>query len=197
MGDNSFSGLLDEFRIYDRVLTPAEIQAELRSTTAKTLAFTILPGTGGEFSLQEVASGLSVPVQMATAPDGRIFVNELNSGNIQVVTPTAALPWQVQATPFATLPVVTGGERGLLGIAVDPNFIPNGFIYVFYTASGPVNRVVRFTATTSDGDTVATPPPLTLISFDNIPRRRVTTAASSISVRTACYISLLGRTIYG
>src|SRR5262249_39365201 len=100
-----FSGLLDELRIYDRVLTPAEIQAELRSGTAKTLAFTIQQGASGEFSLQEVASGLSVPVQMATAPDGRIFVNELVTGKIRVVTPTATLPWQVQVAPFATLPV--------------------------------------------------------------------------------------------
>ncbi len=75
-GTNTFSGLLDEFRIYSRVLTLAEIQAEL-SSTAKTLAFTILPGTGGDFSLQEVASGLNFPTAMATAPDGRIFVNEL------------------------------------------------------------------------------------------------------------------------
>jgi len=172
-GDNSFSGLIDEFLIYNRSLTPAEIQAELRSSTAKTLAFTILPGTGGEFSLQEVASGLSVPVQMATAPDGRIFVTELNTGNtsnsnIRVVTPTATLPWQLQATPFATLPVVTGGERGLLGIAIHPNFSQNGFVYVFYTASATVNRVVRFTATMSGGDTVATDPTPQII-FDNIP----------------------------
>ena len=105
---------------------------------------------------------------MATAPDGRIFVNELYQGNIRVVTPTATLPWQVQAAPFATLPVVTGNEKGLLGIAVDPNFSQNGFVYVFYTAAGPVNRVVRFTATTSGGDTVATSATPVII-FDNIP----------------------------
>ena len=144
-----------------------QTESELTSTQ-KTLGFTILPGTSGEFSLLEVASGLSVPVQMATAPDGRIFVNELNSGNIRVVTPTATLPWQLQAAAFATLPVVTGGEKGLLGIALHPNFIQNGFLYVFYTASGPVNRLVRFTATTAGGNTVATPaPPVTIL--DNIP----------------------------
>ena len=46
-------------------------ETELTSTE-KTLTFTILPGTGGKFSLQEVASGLSFPTAMATAPDGRI-----------------------------------------------------------------------------------------------------------------------------
>src|SRR5262245_26811338 len=149
-----------------------QTETELTSTE-KTLAFTILPGTkGGEFSLQEVVSGLNFPVQMATAPDGRIFVNELNSGKIRVVTPTATLPWQLQATPFATLlppDFTTGGEQGLLGIAVDPNFNVNKYVYVFYTAAGPVNRVGRFTATTSGGDTVATTPTTPEIIFDNIP----------------------------
>jgi glucose/arabinose dehydrogenase len=84
-----------------------------------------------------------------------------------VVNPTATLPWQVQNAPFATLPVVTGVEKGLLGIAVHPKFGQNGFVYVFYTASGPVNRVVRFTATTSNGDTVATTSPELIV--DNLP----------------------------
>jgi len=144
-------------------------QAETELTsTAKTLSFTILQGTGGAFTLQEVASGLNFPTAMATTPDGRIFVTELVTGKIRVVTPTATLPWQLQAAPFATLPVVTGNEKGLLGIAVDPSFSQNGFVYVFYTASGPVNRVVRFTATTSNGNTVADNQTPTVI-FDNIP----------------------------
>jgi glucose/arabinose dehydrogenase len=166
-GNNTFSGLLDEFRIFSRVLTQAEIQAEV-SSTAKTLTFTIPPGTGGEFSLQEVASGLGFPTAMATAPDGRIFVNEID-GNIRVVTPTATPPWLVQGAPFATLDVVTGEiEKGLLGIAVDPNFNMNNYVYVYYspTNSGPINRVVRFTATTSGGNTMATSP---TVIVDNLP----------------------------
>jgi len=145
-------------------------QAETELTsTAKTLSFTIPQVTGGAFSLQEVVSGLNFPTAMATALDGRIFVTELFTGKIRVVTPQATpLPWQLQAAPFATLPVVTGNEKGLLGIAVDPSFIQNGFVYVFYTASGPVNRVVRFTATTSGGNTVATST-LPKVIFDNIP----------------------------
>jgi len=137
--------------------------------TEKTLAFSIAAETGGAFSLEEVASGLNFPTAMATAPDGRIFVTELVTGNIRVVTPNP-LPqqWTVQTAPFATLPVVTGNEKGLLGIAVHPNFSQNGFVYVFYTATGPVNRVVRFTVTTSGGDTVATNATPEII-FNNIP----------------------------
>ena len=101
-------------------------QSEIELTsTEKTLSFTILQGSGGAFSLQQVVGNLSSPVAMATAPDGRIFVNELQTGNIRVVTPTITGPWQLQTAPFAHLPVVTGMEKGLLGIAVDPNFNSN------------------------------------------------------------------------
>jgi len=141
-------------------------ETELMSTE-RTLSFTISQGTGGAFSLQEVASGLNFPTAMATTPDGQIiFVTELVTGKIRVVTPTATLPWQLQAAPFATLTdIETGSEKGLLGIAVHPDFSHNGFVYVYYTVSGPVNRVVRFTAMTSGGNTVATSDPPELI-FD-------------------------------
>jgi glucose/arabinose dehydrogenase len=44
--------------------------------------------------------------------------------------------------------VNSSGERGLLGIAFDPQFATNGFVYVYYTATTPAihNRVSRFTA---------------------------------------------------
>ena len=145
-----------------------ESEVELTSTQ-RALVFTVAAGSAGEFSLQQVVGNLNVPVSLATAPDGRIFVSELATGNIRVVTPTTTLPWQLQAAPFAHLDVFSGGEHGLLGIAVDPNFNANGFVYVFYTPFGlPNNRVARFVATTVNGNTVATNPTPTII-FDNIP----------------------------
>lgn len=143
-------------------------QAEIELPTEETLAFSIAAGTDGDFSLLEVANGLDFPTAMATAPDGRIFVTEL-AGNIRVVTPNPPpQQWTLQVTAFAHLDVAPGGEKGLLGIAVDPMFSQNGFVYVFYTANGPFNRVVRFTATTSGGNTVAANPTPTLI-FGDIP----------------------------
>jgi glucose/arabinose dehydrogenase len=73
--------------------------------------------------------------------------------------------------------VCANSERGLLGVAVDPSFATNRFIYVFYTfkkhgvcptgqptnASNPVNRVSRFTLGDSNlasGETVL---------IDNVP----------------------------
>jgi glucose/arabinose dehydrogenase len=89
-----------------------------------------------------VASGIASPTAMAIAPDGRIFVCS-QSGALRVIKNGVLL-----ATPFATLSVDSVGERGLLGVALDPNFTLNHYIYLYHTVPGTPshNRVVRFTA---------------------------------------------------
>ena len=79
---------------------------------------------------------------MAFAPDGRLFVAE-QGGRLRVIKNGSLL-----ATPFLTVPTTATGERGLLGVAFDPAFATNGFVYVYYTAATPNthNRVSRFTA---------------------------------------------------
>jgi glucose/arabinose dehydrogenase len=94
------------------------------------------------FSEAVVATGISNPTAMAFAPGGRIFVSE-QTGNLRVIKNGSLL-----ATPFVTLTVDSSGERGLLGIAFDPNFASNRFIYLYYTVTSTPrhNRVSRFTA---------------------------------------------------
>src|SRR5262245_27638655 len=83
-----------------------------------------------------VASGLDLPASMAFLPDGRLLIGEKNSGNIRVVKNGALL-----ATPLLSLPAIAPdgtffdffSERGLLGMAADPAFETNGFLYVYYT----------------------------------------------------------------
>src|SRR5262245_23813600 len=79
---------------------------------------------------------------MEFAPDGRLLVSQ-QSGKLRIVQNGTLL-----ATPFLTLNVDPTGERGLLGVAFDPNFATNDFVYVYYTAISPTihNRVSRFTA---------------------------------------------------
>lgn len=100
-------------------------------------------------------SGLSNPTAMQIAPDGRIFVCQ-QGGALRVIENGVLL-----STPFVTLSVDSSGERGLLGIAFDPNFATNNFLYLYYTVpSNPGrNRVSRFTA---NGD-VAVPGSETII----------------------------------
>ena len=98
---------------------------------------------------------------MEIAPDGRIFVC-LQGGQLRVVKNGALLP-----TSFVTLTVDSSGERGLLGIAFDPNFATNNFVYVYYTVPGatPHNRVSRFTA---NGDVATNGSEAILLELNNL-----------------------------
>jgi glucose/arabinose dehydrogenase len=102
------------------------------------------------FAETRVATGLASPTAMAIAPDGRIFVSE-KGGTLRVVKNNALL-----AQPFLTVSVNTDSERGLLGVAFDPDFGSNRFVYVYYTtAAAPIhNRVSRFTASATNADVV-------------------------------------------
>ncbi|HMG73014.1 MAG TPA: PQQ-dependent sugar dehydrogenase [Pyrinomonadaceae bacterium] len=106
-------------------------------------------------------SGLSSPTAMDFAPDGRLFVC-LQGGNLRVIKNGVLLP-----TPFLTLTVDSAGERGLLGIAFDPNFATNNFVYVYYTVPGSPahNRVSRFTA---NGDVAVAGSQTNLLELDNL-----------------------------
>ena len=121
-------------------------------------AATLVP-TG--FTEALVASGLASPTAMQFAPDGRLFVCE-QTGRLRVIADGALL-----ATPFVTLNVDSSGERGLLGVAFDPAFASNHFVYVYYTtATAPIhNRISRFTA----AGNVAVPDSETVIlDLDNL-----------------------------
>lgn len=103
------------------------------------------------FAVEPVAQSLDVPVKMAFAPDGRLFFSELVTGNVRIVSAAGTL----LPAPFATVPVAGGGERGLLGIAIAPDFETSGHVFVFAaTAADAVlperSRILRLTAT---GDT--------------------------------------------
>jgi glucose/arabinose dehydrogenase len=97
------------------------------------------------FSRVALGSGLNGPTAMAFK-GSKIFVTE-KTGAIRIVRANGVL----RAAPWAVLHVSTESERGLLGIALDPDFATNGFVYVYYTTgpgakkySGtPENRVSR------------------------------------------------------
>jgi glucose/arabinose dehydrogenase len=106
----------------------------------------------GELAAQNPPAGFTYetlvdgPLDRATAmaftPDGRLLITERATGNVRVFQ-----DGQLQAAPWATISVHSGGqwaEAGLLGIAVDPGFVSNGYVYVYYTApGGSENRIAR------------------------------------------------------
>src|SRR6267142_6111857 len=129
----------DKFRISVRLLLLAAFSLLLHSLLSIEVKAATLPTN---FIETQFASGFTNPTAMAFAPDGRLFVCQQN-GQLRVYKNGALL-----ATPFVTLTVDSNGERGLLGVAFDPNFATNQFVYVYYTATTPAthNRVSRFTA---------------------------------------------------
>ena len=78
---------------------------------------------------------------IAWAPDGsnRLFVT-LKEGQVRIVKDGVVMP-----TAFATEAVFTSSECGLLGIAFDPGFVSNGYVYLFATvsSSGSMPRTIR------------------------------------------------------
>lgn len=100
--------------------------------------------TGAPVALEveRVASGLIAPWSLAFAPDGRMFVTE-RPGRLRVIVNGA-----LQPEPVAVLSdVAATGEGGLLGMALDPDFDTNGWLYLYYTyrSEGQLrNRVVRY-----------------------------------------------------
>lgn len=111
------------------------------------------------FTESLVATGISSPTAMQIAPDGRIFVCE-QGGRLRVIKNGTLL-----TTPFLTLTVSSSGERGLLGVAFDPNFSTNQYLYVYYTATTPNvhNRISRFTA---NGDVAVAGSELVIFELD-------------------------------
>ncbi len=88
--------------------------------------------------VETVVPDANFPVAMAWTPDGRLFYTE-KSGAIRVVE-----NGQLRDEPFAELDVDDLFERGLLGIAADPDFATNGYIYVYHSrADNGGHRVVR------------------------------------------------------
>lgn len=99
------------------------------------------------FTDSQVAGDIAGGTAMAFATDGRLFVCQQN-GQLRIIKDGVLLP-----TPFLTVATDSSGERGLLGVAFDPNFAANNYLYLYYTvATSPRhNRVSRFTA---NGDAV-------------------------------------------
>src|SRR5919202_5085035 len=95
-----------------------------------------LPGTAGAATLPSgfretmVFSGLTKPTAVRFAPDGRVFVAE-KSGLIKVFDSLS----DPTPTIFADLrtEVHNYWDRGLLGLALDPNFPARPYVYVLYT----------------------------------------------------------------
>ncbi len=128
--------------------------------------FAATPALAG-FVDEQVATGITSPTAMEFAPDGRLFVSQ-KTGALRVIKNGSLLP-----TPFTSLTVDSAGERGLLGIAFDPNYATNRFVYVYHTVPAPTggsahNRVTRFTADAANPDVAVAGSGTPILDLDNL-----------------------------
>ena len=94
------------------------------------------------FAVTRIPGTLASPTMVHAAPDGRVFVSE-QGGTLRVIKNGTLL-----AAPFLTVTTGIERERGLFGLAFDPQFATNHYVYIYYTATTPTvhNRISRFTA---------------------------------------------------
>ena len=81
------------------------------------------------------SNGLSLPTAVRFAPDGRVFVAQKNGvikvfASLTATTPTTFADLRTQVDDY--------WDRGLLGLALDPNFPANPYVYVLYTYDAPI-----------------------------------------------------------
>jgi glucose/arabinose dehydrogenase len=103
-------------------------------TAQNTTTITIADNDPGNFSRQTFLSGLNLPTSFDWSPDGsRMYVTE-KSGVVRV-----AVNGTLSGTPFIDISaqVNSGGDRGLLGLAVHPDFVNNPYVYLAFTYDPP------------------------------------------------------------
>lgn len=120
------------------------------------------------FRVEPITSNLELPTTFTFAPDGRVFIAE-KSGRVKI--------WKdgvLYARPLIDIrdEVNEFVDRGLIGMALDPNFAENGWIYLMYAWDAPGqakdvdeprrSRLVRYTV---EGDTVR--PNSAFVLFDD------------------------------
>ena len=121
--------------------------------------------SAGGYQLQVVADRLVLPSSLAFAPDGRLFFVEVKSNVLRVIA-----NGELQPAPVLTVDGARGAEHGLIGLAIDPGFSQNHYLYTYYTqalkgndAGRPRrNRLTRWTESngTASGETAV---------LDNLP----------------------------
>lgn len=112
------------------------------------------------YSTSTSVSGLQYPVAFEVAPDGRFFITEKGDGSTSNPSQKSRIQVYSASGTFTNTfynlsdSVNSGGERGVLGIALDPGFATNHYVYVYYNhrRNGDERiRLVRFTEAANTG----------------------------------------------
>ncbi|MBI2351920.1 MAG: PQQ-dependent sugar dehydrogenase, partial [Deltaproteobacteria bacterium] len=138
------------------MMTAAVIKGFLISAVTMSLACTWPSAALSEsknVEVEVVAGGFETPWAIAFASDGRIFVTE-RPGRIRIIK-----NGKLQTEPWMEIDAYEAGETGLMGLALDPEFSRNRFVYAAYTyrdSNGRLkNRLVRLREDSATGKGMA------------------------------------------
>ena len=85
-----------------------------------------------------LVNDLNSPMELAIAPDGRVFFTEL-FGNLSVYDPRTG-----KNTLIHKFPITNMGGTGVIGLALDPKFTQNHNLYVYYAPAGLTEETLAF-----------------------------------------------------
>lgn len=85
-----------------------------------------------------IDAGLQVPWSTVFLPDGTAIISERDSALLRTISGGAGTAGTLGKVPD----VVPGGEGGLLGLALSPNFTADRYLYAYFTAAQD-NRIAR------------------------------------------------------
>jgi glucose/arabinose dehydrogenase len=133
-------GLLESARSAPLRVTVASVVTRIGSPPASSFnAGTAVTTDQVRIRIELVVAGLDHPVDLAFAPDGRLFVAE-RSGRIRILAPRVDRLAAVDGAeahvpePAISLAGVIGDEGQLLALALDPQFDRTRFVFAIYTA---------------------------------------------------------------
>jgi glucose/arabinose dehydrogenase len=170
---NRWSGVIDELHMYGRALGDDQIKQlyDLSGVSFGLIGSWKFEGDTRDFLQKHDGTTVTMLTSMLFAPDGRLFFTEKNTGAIRIMTPDNV----ILENPFANVnDLYASWEQGMLGLAIDPEYNINRYIYVYYTAvvdvqnadsDKVINRVLRFTDINNTGVDPT-------VIMDNIPASR-------------------------
>ena len=146
---------------HDNVYEVAITVSDGKATVSKAVSITVTDRAGA-VSTRKVAGGFDTPLFLTGRGDGSGKVLVVQKGGlVRVLDPKTGT---IDAAPFldVTSQVATDGERGLLGLALAPDFATSGLVYIYMTAKNGDIQIRKFTATatgaTGNGDIILSTP---------------------------------------
>ncbi len=127
--NNQFMGAIDDVQLYDRAISGSEVQNLIDGATLPP------PRFSGFFTAQPLARGLREPTGLERLPDGRFLASE-RAGTIRVINADGS----VNSRPLLDISSQVnrvGADRGIMAIAIPPDFAATRQLYVAYTYDPP------------------------------------------------------------